>query len=96
MRASRWGFAFARRVGCGPSVKRTDVVCRAAAAHAVVPKSSAVGAAHPDCAVSARKVAAAVAPAVPLALTIEEARQQARAEGLTLLEADNKTGYYGV
>jgi len=29
-------------------------------------------------------------------LTSEEARQQAEAEGLTLLEADNKTGYFGV
>ena len=28
--------------------------------------------------------------------TSEEARQQARAEGLTLLKADNKAGYYGV
>ena len=26
----------------------------------------------------------------------EEARQQARAEGLTLLVAENKTGYFGV
>ena len=30
------------------------------------------------------------------ALTSEEARQQAPAEGLTLLVADNKTGYLGV
>ena len=37
-----------------------------------------------------------MAPAVPLALTIEEARQQARAEGLTLLKAKNSTGYFGV
>ena len=29
-------------------------------------------------------------------LTSEEARQQARAEGLTLLKADNSTGYFGV
>ena len=29
-------------------------------------------------------------------LTSEEARQQAEAEGLTLLKADSKTGYYGV
>ena len=29
-------------------------------------------------------------------LTSEEARQQARAEGLTLLKADNKAGYFGV
>ena len=28
--------------------------------------------------------------------TSEEARQQARAEGLTLLKADNKAGYFGV
>ena len=35
--------------------------------------------------------AAAAAP-----LTSEEARQQAQAEGLTLVVADNKTGYFGV
>ena len=35
--------------------------------------------------------AAAVAP-----LTSEEARQQAQAEGLTLLVAESKTGYFGV
>ena len=29
-------------------------------------------------------------------LTSEEAQQQAEAEGLTLLKADNKMGYYGV
>ena len=29
-------------------------------------------------------------------LTSEEARQQAEAEGLTLLVADNKAGYHGV
>jgi len=29
-------------------------------------------------------------------LTSEEARQQARAEGLTLLKANNKVGYFGV
>ena len=29
-------------------------------------------------------------------LTSEEALQQAQAEGLTLVVADNKTGYYGV
>ena len=29
-------------------------------------------------------------------LTSEEARQQARAEGLTLLKADSKMGYFGV
>ena len=38
--------------------------------------------------------AEAVAAAQPL--TGEEALQQAQAEGLTLLEADNTTGYYGV
>ena len=31
-----------------------------------------------------------------MAPTSEEARQQAEAEGLTLLKADNKTGYFGV
>jgi len=31
-----------------------------------------------------------------LGLTSEEARQQAQAEGLTLLKADNTTGYFGV
>jgi len=40
---------------------------------------------------AAAKRAAAAGP-----LTSEEARQQAEAEGLTLLKADNKTGYYGV
>ena len=39
----------------------------------------------------AAKRAAAAPP-----LTSEEARQQARAEGLTLLKADNKAGYFGV
>ena len=39
----------------------------------------------------AAKRAAAAPP-----LTSEEARQQAEAEGLTLLKADNKAGYYGV
>ena len=38
----------------------------------------------------------AAAPAAPPPLTSEEVRQQARAEGLTLLVADNKTGYFGV
>jgi hypothetical protein len=37
-------------------------------------------------------LAAAAAPP----LTSEEARQQAQAEGLTLLVADNKAGYFGV
>ena len=35
-----------------------------------------------------------VAAAAPL--TSEEARQQAQAEGLTLLVTDNKAGYFGV
>ena len=35
-------------------------------------------------------------PAAAPPLTSEEARQQARAEGLTLLVADNKAGYFGV
>ena len=40
------------------------------------------------------QAAAKKAAAPPL--TSEEARQQARAEGLTLLKADNKAGYFGV
>ena len=40
--------------------------------------------------------AAAERAAAAPPLTSEEARQQAEAEGLTLLKADNKTGYYGV
>ena len=40
---------------------------------------------------AAQRVAAAPSP-----LTGEEARQQAQAEGLTLLVAENKTGYFGV
>ena len=40
---------------------------------------------------AAAKRAAAAGP-----LTSEEARQQAEAEGLTLLKADNKAGYYSV
>jgi hypothetical protein len=40
---------------------------------------------------AAAKKAAAAPP-----LTSEEARQQAQAEGLTLLKADNKSGYFGV
>ena len=40
--------------------------------------------------------AAAKRPAAAPALTSEEARQQARAEGLTLLVAENKAGYLGV
>ena len=39
---------------------------------------------------AAKKAAAAPPP------TSEKARQQAEAEGLTLLKADNKTGYFGV
>eukprot|EP00964_Phaeocystis_antarctica_P108084 scaffold72730_cov58-Phaeocystis_antarctica.AAC.3 len=39
-------------------------------------------------------VAERAAAAPPL--TSEEARQQAQAEGLTLLRAENKTGYFGV
>ena len=44
----------------------------------------------------AAKRAAAPPPAPPAPLTSEEVRQQAQAEGLTLLKADNKTGYFGV
>ena len=40
--------------------------------------------------------AAAAAAAVAPPLTSEEARQQAEAEGLTLLKADNTAGYFGV
>ena len=40
--------------------------------------------------------AAAKRPAAAPPLTSEEARQQAQAEGLTLLKADSKTGYLGV
>ena len=40
--------------------------------------------------------AAAKRPATPAPLTCEEARQQAEAEGLTLLKAQNSTGYFGV
>eukprot|EP00964_Phaeocystis_antarctica_P156282 scaffold125869_cov57-Phaeocystis_antarctica.AAC.2 len=42
------------------------------------------------------KTAAERAAAAPLPLTSEEARQQARAEGLVLRVADNKAGYSGV
>ena len=42
-----------------------------------------------------RAAAAERAAAAP-PLTSEEARQQAEAEGLTLLKADTKTGYFGV
>eukprot|EP00964_Phaeocystis_antarctica_P009803 scaffold5333_cov56-Phaeocystis_antarctica.AAC.1 len=45
----------------------------------------------PEGQAAARTAAAAVAP-----LTSDEARQQAQAEGLTLLVAENKTGYFGV
>ena len=41
------------------------------------------------------KAAAKRAAAAP-PLTSEEARQQAQAEGLTLLKAENKTGYFCV
>ena len=40
--------------------------------------------------------AAKRAAAAPMPLTSEEARQQAEAEGLTLLKSDNKAGYFGV
>ena len=40
--------------------------------------------------------AAAQRPAAALPLTREEARQQAHAEGLTLVVAESKTGYHGV
>ena len=39
---------------------------------------------------------AAEKTAAPRTLTSEEARQQAQAEELTLLRADNKAGYFGV
>ena len=42
------------------------------------------------------QVAAQRAAAVPVPLTGEEARQQARAEGLTLRVAENTTGYFNV
>ena len=42
------------------------------------------------------QAAATRAAAAPVPLTSEEARQQARVEGLTLLKADNKTGYFCV
>ena len=42
------------------------------------------------------QAAAQRAAAAPVPLTSEEARQQAKAEGLTLLVAKNKTGYFGV
>ena len=41
-------------------------------------------------------VVAERAAAAPTPLTSEEARQQAQAEELTLLVADNTTGYFGV
>ena len=43
-----------------------------------------------------RAAASAVAPPPAPPLTSEEARQQARAEGLTLRVAESKTGYFGV
>ena len=48
----------------------------------------------PEGQAAAKQAAAAPPPAPPL--TSEEARQQAEAEGLTLLKADNKAGYFGV
>ena len=42
------------------------------------------------------QAAAQRAAAAPVPLTSEEARQQAQAERLTLLVADNTTGYFGV
>eukprot|EP00964_Phaeocystis_antarctica_P117624 scaffold81429_cov59-Phaeocystis_antarctica.AAC.4 len=42
-----------------------------------------------------RAAAAERAAAAPPPLTSEEARQQAQAEGLTLIVADNTTGYFG-
>ena len=42
------------------------------------------------------RAAAKKAVAAPVPLTSEEARQQARAEGLTLRKAENNTGYFGV
>eukprot|EP00964_Phaeocystis_antarctica_P081009 scaffold50633_cov57-Phaeocystis_antarctica.AAC.1 len=42
------------------------------------------------------QAAAQKAAAAPLPLTSEEARQQAQAEGLTLLRAENSAGYFGV
>jgi predicted secreted protein len=42
------------------------------------------------------QAAAAERAAAPTPLTSEEARQQAQAEKLTLLVAENKTGYFGV
>ena len=48
----------------------------------------------PEGQAAAAKAAAAPPTAPPL--TSEEARQQAKAEGLTLLKAKNTTGYFGV
>eukprot|EP00964_Phaeocystis_antarctica_P045917 scaffold26470_cov60-Phaeocystis_antarctica.AAC.2 len=48
----------------------------------------------PEGQAAAQKAAATPPPAPPL--TSEEARQQAQAEGLTLLVAENTTGYFGV
>ena len=42
------------------------------------------------------QAAAKKAAAAPPPLTSEEARQQAQAEGLTLVVVKNKTGYFGV
>ena len=48
----------------------------------------------PEGRAAVKRAAAALTAAPPL--TSEEARQQAQAEELTLLVADNKTGYFGV
>eukprot|EP00964_Phaeocystis_antarctica_P146909 scaffold113338_cov36-Phaeocystis_antarctica.AAC.1 len=48
----------------------------------------------PEGRAAAEKATAAPLPTPPL--TSEEARQQAQAEGLTLLVAENKAGYFGV
>ena len=48
----------------------------------------------PEGQAAAQRAAAAPPPSPPL--TSEEARQQARAEGLTLRVAESKTGYFGV
>ena len=48
----------------------------------------------PEGQAAAKKAAAAAPPAPPL--TSKEARQQAQAEGLRLLVAENTTGYFGV
>ena len=47
-------------------------------------------------AVAAERTVAAERAAASPPLTSEEARQQAQAEGLTLIVAENKAGYFGV